>query len=70
MLEIGRCDYVAEITPLSITPAQVKAAPAAAVAPVTDKATQNRLLSEFVHQLRPVPHAWKAIGTAQDVAKQ
>lgn len=66
MLEIGPCDYVAELQPLA---GAVISAPAVAPAMRSpDKSVQNDMLTTFVGKLRPVSSGWRAAETAHDAA--
>ena len=67
MMEIGKCDYVDEIKPLSIQAMPMKAV-AAAGETAGDKSVQGSLLDQFVQELRPVAGAWKASESAPDAA--
>jgi hypothetical protein len=66
MLEIGPCDYLAEIQPLAGAPALNQTAALALRSP--DKSVQNDMLTGFVSKLRPVAHGWRAAETAHDAA--
>jgi hypothetical protein len=66
MLEIGPCDYLAEIQPLAGAPALNQTAALALRSP--DKSVQNDMLTGFVSKLRPVAHSWRAAETAHDAA--
>jgi len=64
MLEIGPCDYLAEIRPLPGAPVLNQTAALALRSP--DKSLQNDMLSDFVNRLRPVARGWRAAETAHD----
>ena len=67
MLEIGPCDYVAEIRPL--TPAfAANVQPTAPAIQLLEKSTQKDMLTEFIGKLRPVSRGWRAAELAQDAA--
>ena len=66
MLEIGPCDYVAEIQPLA--GATILGPAAAPAMPSSDKSVQNHMLSAFLSKLLPVSHGWAAAETAHDAA--
>ena len=66
MLEIGPCDYLAEIQPLAGAPVLNQTAALALRSP--DKSVQNDLLTDFISKLRPLAHGWRAAETAHDAA--
>jgi len=69
MLEIGPCDYIAEIQPLdqpSISSSRTTTS--AASIPVVDKAVQSEMLSAFTAKLRPASRGWRTAETAKDAA--
>ena len=69
MLEIGKCDYLTEIRPLSQTPSPPAAVEAAArLIPGSDKTVQNNLLNDFVAKLKPRARAWHASEMAHDAS--
>jgi hypothetical protein len=68
MLEIGKCDYLAEIKPLSPTPSLTAVEPAARLIPGSDKTVQNNLLNDFVAKLRPRARTWHASEMAHDAS--
>ena len=67
MLEIGPCDYVAEIQPLAHVPV-VGPQPRAAASAVRqlEKSVQNNMLTAFVSKLQPVSRGWRSAETAHD----
>lgn len=68
MLEIGPCDYVAEIQPLT-HPLSPSMRPTPAALPIpAEKSAQNELLSQFLSKLRPKSHGWRAAEAAPDAA--
>ena len=69
MMDIGKCDYLAEIKPLSEPPVVPSMAEAAArLVPTGDKTLQNNLLNNFVATLRPRAKAWHAAEAAHDAS--
>jgi hypothetical protein len=72
MLEIGPCDYVAEIKPLTHPPVAGLPPTTAALSVPSEKSAQNELLSQFVSKLRPKSRGWHAAEVAPDAgtAKQ
>jgi hypothetical protein len=69
MLEIGPCDYVAEIEPLiqpSMSSSRTMTSPS--TTPVADKAVQSDLLFAFTAKLRPASRGWRTAETAPDAA--
>ena len=68
MLEIGPCDYVAEIRPLTHAPFQGIQSTTAAMSIPSEKSAQNELMSQFISKLRPKSRAWHAAEAAPDAA--
>jgi len=68
ILEIGKCDYLAEIKPLSPRPSLPVVEAAARLLPGSDKTVQNNLLNDFVAKLRPLARAWHASERAYDAS--
>jgi len=66
MLEIGPCDYVAEIRPLTHAPFQGIQSTTAAMSIPSEKSAQNELMSQFISKLRPKSRAWHAAEAAPD----
>jgi hypothetical protein len=65
MLEIGPCDYVAEIHALTPPPAAILQPTAPAVRSF-EKSLQKDMLAEFIGKLRPVSQGWRAAENAKD----
>ncbi len=69
MLEIGPCDYVAEIHPLVHPPVvSSQLTTATPTVPLVEKSVQRDMLSEFMSKLRPASAGWGAAETAHDAA--
>jgi hypothetical protein len=56
MLDIGPCDYLAELTPLTNPPGTILSQAFANLA--ADKPAQTHLLNKFLDALKPAPDAW------------
>ena len=71
MLEIGPCDYLDEIEPLTEPPALRTLAVAVAAAAPADKALQRGLLERFLDKVRPTSKGWDMANDvrAKDSAK-
>jgi hypothetical protein len=68
MLEIGPCDYIAEIEPLVVPPVHSPQLKTATPGPLHEKSVQNDMLAEFMSGRRPASRGWQAAETAHDAA--